>query len=218
MMPRMGNTKSPKTPSKEAAVFAWANARGISLTEFNQIAAAVKDTYLSFRRGLYPTMGRAPRSEDEADPSDICDSWHKTAMLIVDVGTRVEPWITAQFAMSEDPYNLYANNLYDKDSRKRYDDFVQTERPRVQLSLECQADIFLRDLKRGHTPRKILTNPASQLSEIFIYCAAKAYKLDDLAAKTEYNAKRLLSTSPYREVYGERFKRYIDGTNTDSTP
>ena len=92
---------------------------------------------------------------------------------------------------------------------------MKTERPRVEQMLEAQAAVFLLERKYGKTPREILQDPARyQLSELFVYVAAKAYKLDDIASVLEPSAKILLSRTPYKEVYGERFRKIIDDVNS----
>jgi len=213
-MPKIGAPPKQKA-NKEAEMFARAKAKGLALAELGALAARVKQVYLSFRRSLYSvgSPGRAVTPDDEND--DITDAWHKTAMLIVESSATVEEWVTAQFSGALDPHSLYPRNLYDENSLKRYRVFTTTERPRVEQMLNAQAAVFLLERGCGKTPREILQDPARfQLTELFVYIAAKAYKLDDIAAPLEPAAKVLLSRTPYKEVYGERFRNIVNDINS----
>ena len=212
MVPKMGPPGPPKQ-SKAEKVYAWAREKGINIDYLHHTAAEVKMLYLSFRRGLFPSLAKAHEdAEDMDDMSDINDAWHKTAMAIVDANAKTSTWVTAQLIMSSNPYSVFPSNLYDKNAQARYIAFTTTEADRIRILLASQAAKFLTELDIGRSAREILeAQAANQLDDVFVYCAAKAYKLDDLVAKKEQVAKFILTQSPYKEIYGEHFKGILDG-------
>lgn len=184
--------------TEEERVHIWLVSNSMTITELDSLVEKIAKVYVDLRRQIAPCY-RGITLEGKK-----LAKWRKLAIKLIEA--KIDPVDYVTFVWNHTGQATYVEHLLSDSYIAGYRGDKTEDAARVALELESSLRIFKqkREVEKL-SPVEALTACEIASSPLFIWCMAKAYGLDETAAKFEHRARLLLLDSTRKSVYRSAF-------------